>query len=179
MINCPHCGAELNDDVNLCPQCGKGQKYTFTLKPMPDALRRAFFMIEDDEGIEFFKTVMSENIKVFMGGYGTVAAVPIKKGFSIMPKHVIKFDEEDIILKQTAKSYSTNWSEISSISEENFGYLYKIKDKNGNIMATMKMGTGVFRVNIESSTDDFRLMCIMALIAEGMHKIRASRPSGI
>ena len=179
MINCPECGAEIGDDIDVCPECGKGEKYNFVLKTMPDDMRRTFFMIEDDEGIEFFKTISKENIKVFLGDYGTVAAVPIKKGFTIMPKYTIKFDEEDIIVKQTMKSYSTTWEGISSILEERHGYLYKFLDKEGNIMATMKMVPGGFRVEIETYATDFRLMCIMAIIAEGMYKIRTTRPSGL
>ena len=179
MINCPECGAEIGDDITVCPECGVGEKYKFTLKTMPDAMRRTFFMIEDEEGIEIFKTISKEDIKVFLGDYGTIAAVPIKKGFSIMPKYTIKLDNEDIVLKQTAKSYSTSWGEVSSIIEERHGYLYKFKDRNGRIMATMSMKNGLFRVAIETYSTDFRLMCIMAVIAEGMHKIRMSRPIGI
>lgn len=179
MINCPECGAEIGDEIAVCPECGVGEKYYFTLKLMPDAMRRTFFMIEDDEGIEIFKTLSKENIRVFLGDYGTIAAVPVKKGFSIMPKYIIKLDDEDIVLKQTMKSYSTTWDEISSISEERHGYLYKFMDKKGNIMATMIMKTGAFRIDIETYNTDFRLMCIMAIIAEGMLKIRMSRPAGI
>lgn len=179
MINCPVCGAEMNDEVLVCPECGEGEKRCLTLKLMPDAMRRVFFMIEDEDGIEMFKTVTNENIKVFLGGYGTEAAVPIKKGFTIMPKYTIKFDEEDIILKQTAKTYTTTWDGISAIIEEDLGYKHKFLDKNGRVMATMKMRTGAFKISIETNTTDFRLLCIMAIMAEGMHKIRVARPSGI
>ena len=169
----------MGDEVLLCPNCGEGEKHCLTLTYMPDAMRRVFFKIDDEDGIEMFKTVTKEKIKVYIGDYGNTAAVPIKKGFSIMPKYVIKFNDYDIVLKQTVKSYVTDWDGIGKIVEDKLGYEYRIFDKKGGVMATMRMKPGPFKVAIETYSTDFRLLCIMAIIGEAMHKVRISRPAGI